>query len=608
MPSGQPDLRFVARAAQTIAQNLNGKLQVVVNKSTVPVGTGDWVARIIEEHAVDSHANRYVVVSNPEFLREGTALYDSLYPDRIVLGSEDGRGIARMRDLYAPLLDQTFDPPAYVPRPVDYDRPELVTTGLSSAEMIKYAANAFLALKISFANEIAGLCERVDADIQEVTRGIGHDSRIGPRFLSAGAGWGGSCFGKDTSALISTGEEYGYTMPILKAAIEVNRRQRHLVIAKLQQHLHRLKGKRIAVLGMAFKPNTDDLRDAPAHDCIVRLTDLGATVVAHDPIAMDRARHEWSHLNYVEADSVETALRGADAVIVMTEWAEYCDLDWNQVLRGMRRPLVIDARGVIKDIPAFGEVEQIGRKSKGERPVRGDGVRIAVTGSAGFVGSHLVERFLADGHEVVGIDNYLSGQQRNTDLFMDHDRFEFIQADVSHEIPYTGGRLDWVLHFASPASPPHYQQFPIETLMVGAQGTQNALELARAHDAKFMLASTSEVYGDPHIHPQPETYWGHVNPNGLRSCYDEAKRYAEAITMAYHRHHGVDTRIIRIFNTYGPRMRHDDGRVVTNFIHQALRGEHLTVYGDGSQTRSFQFVTDLVEGIVRLMGVTHPSP
>jgi len=247
---------------------------------------------------------------------------------------------------------------------VDYDRPELVTTGLSSAEMIKYAANAFLALKISFANEIAGLCERVDADIQEVTRGIGHDSRIGPRFLSAGAGWGGSCFGKDTSALISTGEEYGYTMPILKAAIEVNRRQRHLVIAKLQQHLHRLKGKRIAVLGMAFKPNTDDLRDAPAHDCIVRLTDLGATVVAHDPIAMDRARHEWSHLNYVEADSVETALRGADAVIVMTEWAEYCDLDWNQVLRGMRRPLVIDARGVIKDIPAFGEVEQIGRKSK----------------------------------------------------------------------------------------------------------------------------------------------------------------------------------------------------------------------------------------------------
>jgi len=235
-------------------------------------------------------------------------------------------------------------------------------------------------------------------------------------------------------------------------------------------------------------------------------------------------------------------------------------------------------------------------------------VRIAVTGSAGFVGSHLVERFLADGHEVVGIDNYLSGQQRNTDLFMGHDRFEFIQADVSHEIPYTGRRLDWVLHFASPASPPHYQQFPIETLMVGAQGTQNALELARAHDAKFMLASTSEVYGDPHIHPQPETYWGHVNPNGLRSCYDEAKRYAEAITMAYHRHHGVDTRIIRIFNTYGPRMRHDDGRVVTNFIHQALRGEHLTVYGDGSQTRSFQFVTDLVEGIVRLMGVTHPEP
>ncbi|WP_027483705.1 UDP-glucose dehydrogenase family protein [Deinococcus pimensis] len=367
LPSGQPDLRYVAKAAQSVAENLNGKLQVVVNKSTVPVGTGDWVARIIEEHAVDSHANRYVVVSNPEFLREGTALHDSLYPDRIVLGSEDPRGTARLSELYAPLLEQSFDAPAYVPRPSGYTRPELVTTGLSSAEMIKYAANAFLALKISFANEIAGLCERVDADIQEVTRGIGCDSRIGPRFLAAGAGWGGSCFGKDTSALISTGEEYGYSMPILRAAVEINQRQRHLVISKLQQHLHRLKGKRIAVLGMAFKPNTDDLRDAPAHDCIERLTQLGATVCAHDPIAMERARREWSHLSYTEAESVEAAVRGADAVLVMTEWDEYRNLDWDRLMRGMRRPLIIDARGVVRDVPEFGEVEQIGRKPRAKR-------------------------------------------------------------------------------------------------------------------------------------------------------------------------------------------------------------------------------------------------
>jgi nucleoside-diphosphate-sugar epimerase len=233
---------------------------------------------------------------------------------------------------------------------------------------------------------------------------------------------------------------------------------------------------------------------------------------------------------------------------------------------------------------------------------------ILITGSAGFVGSHLVERFLNEGHTVIGVDNYISGQRQNTELFLTHPRFRFIQADVSQGIPYTGEALDWVLHFASPASPPHYQEFPVETLMVGAQGTQHGLELALKHGAKFFLASTSEVYGDPHVHPQPESYWGHVNPNGLRSCYDEAKRYAEAITMAYHRAKGVDTRIIRIFNTYGPRMRADDGRVITNFVHQALRGEALTIYGDGLQTRSFQYIDDLVEGIVRLMGVSYHEP
>ena len=240
-------------------------------------------------------------------------------------------------------------------------------------------------------------------------------------------------------------------------------------------------------------------------------------------------------------------------------------------------------------------------------------VRILLTGSAGFLGSHLSERLLQGGHELIGVDNYISGQRRNTELFAGHPRFRFVEADVSLGLPdvsglLSAGPLDWVMHFASPASPPHYQQFPIETLMVGAQGTQNALELAHSHGAKFMLASTSEVYGDPEVHPQPESYWGNVNPNGPRSCYDEAKRYAEAITFAYHRHHGLDTRIIRIFNTYGPRMRPDDGRVVTNLVHQALRGAALTIYGDGSQTRSFQYVSDLIEGVVRLMAVRTPDP
>ena len=234
--------------------------------------------------------------------------------------------------------------------------------------------------------------------------------------------------------------------------------------------------------------------------------------------------------------------------------------------------------------------------------------RVLLTGAAGFVGSHLAERLLQDGWTVVGVDNFISGQERNVEELRAYPRFSFLEADVSYPLQLDDEGFEWVLHFASPASPPHYMQFPVETLMVGAEATRHLLELCRRSGAKFFLASTSEVYGDAEVHPQPEGYWGNVNPVGPRSCYDEAKRYAEAMTMAFHRHYGVDTRIIRIFNTYGPRMRADDGRVVTNFVNQALAGEALTVYGDGSQTRSFQFVSDLVEGIVRLMGVTHHTP
>jgi nucleoside-diphosphate-sugar epimerase len=235
-------------------------------------------------------------------------------------------------------------------------------------------------------------------------------------------------------------------------------------------------------------------------------------------------------------------------------------------------------------------------------------VNIFITGSAGFIGTHLVETFLGQGHHVIGVDNYISGQPENTELFIDHPHFEFVNADVSQPLAHSRHKLDWVLHFASPASPIHYQQHPIETLMVGAQGTQHCLDLCRAHDAKFLLASTSEVYGDPQVSPQPETYWGNVNPNGVRSCYDEAKRYAEALTMAYHRSCGVNTRIIRIFNTYGPRMRPNDGRVITNLIQQAITRQPLTIYGDGSQTRSFQYIDDLISGIVNVMGVAYHDP
>jgi dTDP-glucose 4,6-dehydratase len=227
-------------------------------------------------------------------------------------------------------------------------------------------------------------------------------------------------------------------------------------------------------------------------------------------------------------------------------------------------------------------------------------MRVLVTGGAGFLGSHLVDRLLDEGHEVIAMDNLITGSTDNIAHLADNSRFLFVRHDVTNYI-YIKGALDAILHFASPASPVDYLELPIQTLKVGSLGTHNALGLALAKGARFLLASTSEVYGDPLVHPQTEDYWGHVNPIGPRGVYDEAKRFAEAMTMAYQRAHGVETRIVRIFNTYGPRMRIDDGRVVPNFVGQALRGEPLTVYGDGSQTRSFCFVSDLIDGIYRLL-------
>lgn len=226
--------------------------------------------------------------------------------------------------------------------------------------------------------------------------------------------------------------------------------------------------------------------------------------------------------------------------------------------------------------------------------------RTLITGGAGFLGSHLCDRFIAEGHDVICVDNFITGNPDNVAHLMGHERFHLIEHDITNFI-YVEGPLDYILHFASPASPIDYLRLPIQTLKVGALGTHKALGLAKAKGARLLLASTSEVYGDPQIHPQPEDYWGNVNPVGLRGVYDEAKRFAEAITMAYHRYHGVETRIVRIFNTYGPRMRLDDGRALPTFMSQALSGEPITVFGDGSQTRSFCYVDDLVEGIYRLL-------
>jgi len=236
-----------------------------------------------------------------------------------------------------------------------------------------------------------------------------------------------------------------------------------------------------------------------------------------------------------------------------------------------------------------------------------DGATCVVTGGAGFLGSHLCDRLLAMGARVVAIDNLLTGRLVNLDHLMSHEGFRFVQHDVTDYLDVPG-KVDHILHFASPASPRDYLDYPIQTLKVGALGTHKALGLARDKGARFMLASTSEVYGDPQVHPQPETYWGHVNPIGPRGVYDEAKRFAEAMAYAYHRTHGIDVRIARIFNTYGPRMRRDDGRAIPTFIAQAMADEPLTVHGDGSQTRSLCFVDDTIEGLVRLLLSDYTQP
>lgn len=348
---GSPDLRHLRSAAESIGQYLAETFAVVVNKSTVPIGSGNWVEALIrtsyEQHHGERADGKFAVASNPEFLREGTALSDTLYADRIVVGSDSPRVLEMMYTLYRPLIDQNFAAPAFLPRPADCAAVPMVSSDLASAELIKYAANAFLALKISFINEVGSLAERVGADVREVARGIGLDTRIGPRFLQAGLGWGGSCFGKDTSALISTAAEYGLSMPIVNAAREVNSRQRVRVIEKLLAELRILKGRTISLLGLAFKPDTDDLRDAPSIDIAKRLAQHGAIVQAHDPVAMDRFRSECPDLQVRLVDRPEDLFERADAILLVTEWNAYHEIPWTSLKGAMRTPLVVDGRSFL---------------------------------------------------------------------------------------------------------------------------------------------------------------------------------------------------------------------------------------------------------------------
>jgi UDPglucose 6-dehydrogenase len=376
--SGKPNLAAVEAVAHAIGRSLDGaRRRIIVNKSTVPIGSGNWVEMLIKEGLGDNPAFRrelasaaqtetaerrftgsrslpgikaeelFLVASNPEFLREGSAVHDTLYPDRIVIGATDNYATARLRELYKPIIEQTFTPPASTPRPPAFTAVPVVTTDLASAEMIKYAANAFLATKISFANEIANICERVGADVKEVVRGFGLDNRIGPRFLNAGVGWGGSCFGKDVAALIDIATEYSYDPSLLRSTIDVNRRQRQVAVQKLQETLKIIKGRTIGLLGLAFKPETDDLRDAPALEIARQLISMGAHVKAYDPVAMPACQAAYPELKIEYAEDPVALADECDALIVVTEWEEFQSLDLDALGAVMHTKVIIDGRNVL---------------------------------------------------------------------------------------------------------------------------------------------------------------------------------------------------------------------------------------------------------------------
>lgn len=353
LPTGESDTRYVEAVARGIGRHLDKGYKVIVNKSTVPIGSGDWVRMIVLDGVTDRQkANgngdqtakqlgvEFDVVSNPEFLREGSAVYDTFNPDRIVLGSNNPKALSIMQELYQPIIQRKFaDDPTLPPVPV-------VLTDLSSAEMIKYAANAFLATKISFINEIANVCDRVGADVVQVAQGIGLDSRIGTKFLQAGIGWGGSCFPKDVSAMIHTADDYGYNAELLKAAVTVNKRQRNIAIEKLQHELKILKGKTIGLLGLTFKPDTDDMRDAPALSLIEELNRLGAKVKAYDPIVSQTGIGQGLSGVLVETDP-ERLADGCDALLLVTDWQQFRTLDYGKMAKLMNHQVMIDGRNFL---------------------------------------------------------------------------------------------------------------------------------------------------------------------------------------------------------------------------------------------------------------------
>ena len=349
-PDGSSDISQLEAVAKSIGSNMtSGKKLLIVNKSTVPIGSARRVKTIIDHILQLRNIDcEFSVASNPEFLREGAAVMNTLYPDRIVIGSDSKEAVSFLLQLYSPVLNQTFTPPVHAPRPQNYNLPAFVTTNPASAELIKYAANAFLATKISFINEIAGLAEKVGADIKEVALGVGHDPRIGTRYLEAGIGWGGSCFGKDLKTILSDAGDYSYSMPILDSTLKSNYRHRLVVIDKLQETLKIVRGSTVGIHGLAFKPGTADLRDAPSLDIVTKLLDLGARIKVYDPLAMVNFKQQNPALDVEYCPDVLSLSHGCDALIMVTEWNEFSALNWASIGNHMRQRVFIDGRNMFE--------------------------------------------------------------------------------------------------------------------------------------------------------------------------------------------------------------------------------------------------------------------
>jgi len=347
LTNGQADLSYVEAVASDIGKYINDE-KIIVNKSTVPIGSGDWVSMVVSESIEKNNPNKNIkfdVVSNPEFLREGSAVKDTFFPDRIVIGSSSEKAIKKMLELYEPIINQSFNWPSDIPRLLpDGQKVPVVVSDLTSAEMIKYAANSFLATKISYINEVANICEKVGADILKVAEGIGLDSRIGPKFLNAGIGWGGSCFPKDVSALAYIANEYDMTPQILNSIINVNREQRLKIVKKVQDELKIVKGKMIAVLGVAFKPDTDDTREAPSISIMNSLVNLGAKIKAYDPVVKERPQ-SLNDKVYL-SKNVYDAIKDSDLLILATEWDEFKNLDYIKIKSLMAHNVIIDGRNL----------------------------------------------------------------------------------------------------------------------------------------------------------------------------------------------------------------------------------------------------------------------